>query len=770
MRLELGAIGRRRVERGRLVAPLPARLRLLTGVLTNAVVLPLHRSRNGATSAPAGISWSAPDLPVRRHGFALAAYFTRTFAVILVVGGLSVGALLTAIIPGAQVLATSNRYTPFAIRGALKQLSERTTVYDAAGNEIGILGLEDRQPVELEEVPQLVIDAVIAAEDQTFWENPGVDLNGTIRAFIENATSGEIEQGGSTISQQLVKNRVLSSTRDLDRKVREMVLAYRLNEEYSKQEILEEYLNTVYFGEGSYGIKTAALRIIGKPLDQLDIGDAALLAGLIANPEGDNPFLAPEVALQRRGQVLDEQVDQEYLTPAEAEFAKAGPLPAVRPAPVDLRPQNFFVEEVQRRLLADERLGETERERRDTLLRGGLEVHSTLDPIAQVQAQDAVNRQLPNRPGFTAALFALEPETGFVRAMVGGPGFERNQYNIATSPPGQQAGSAWKIITLAAALDSGYSPNDTVSGSSPCTVPSGQGYGDPGKIGRATTRNAEGGGGTMTIRRATTGSVNCAYARLSASVGYDRVVEIAHRLGIKQDLGRTGEDGNWYPARTPVLTLGVFESTLLEMATVMATIVNEGERRDPIFVERVVGPDGQTIFDDRERDGVRAISPEAASCEIDILRGVVTGGTGTGARLNPHVAIGKTGTTDREADANFVGAVPQLVAHVWYGSPEGDIPGAGFGGETPAAIWREFMSAYTADKPVVPWPAPSLNCVVRGARVTDLGRDTSRPVSTPAPAPPAFPPPATTPVPAAPPPPPVVEPPPATVPAALPPT
>ncbi|MGQ0802263.1 MAG: transglycosylase domain-containing protein [Actinomycetota bacterium] len=771
MRVEQGATGGRRVERARLVAPLRARVGLLAGVLTNAVVLPLHRARNGngaaavpaapvAPDAPAAISWFAPDLTVRRHGLALWTHVTRTFAVILVVGGLSVGALLAAVIPGAQVLATSNRYTPFEIRGALKQLSERTTVYDAAGNEIGLLGLEDRQPVDLEEVPQLVIDAVIAAEDQTFWENPGVDLSGTFRAFLENVTSGEIEQGGSTISQQLVKNRVLSSTRDLDRKVREMVLAYRLNEEYSKKEILEEYLNTVYFGEGSYGIKTAAQRIIGKPLDQLGIGDAALLAGLIANPEGDNPFLSPDRALERRAEVLDEQVDQGYITQDEANFAQAGPLPAVKPAPVDLRPQNFFVEEVQRRLLDDERLGETEQERRDTLLRGGLEVHTTLDPVAQQQAQDAINRRLPNRAGFTAALVAVEPETGFVRAMVGGPGFERNQYNIATSPPGQQAGSAWKVITLAAALESGYSPNDIVSGSSPCTVPSGEGYGDPGKYGRATTRNAEGGGGTMTIRRATTGSVNCAYARISNSVGYERVIEIAHRLGIKQDLGRTGEDGNWYPAYTPVLTLGVFESTPLEMATVMATIVNGGERKDPTFVERVVGPDGQEIFNDRERDGVRAISPEAASCEIDILRGVVTGGTGTGARLSRHVAIGKTGTTDRKADANFIGAVPQLVAHVWYGSPEGDIPGAGFGGQTPASIWREFMSAYTADKPVVPWPAPSLNCVVKGARVTDLGRDTSRPVSTPAPAPPAFPPPDSTPVPA----PPATELPPAVIP------
>jgi len=378
-------------------------------VLTNALVLPLHRTRNGA-EAPTAISWVAPGAPVRRHGLALATYVARTFAVILLLGGLSVGACLAAIIPGAHVLATSNRYTPFDIRGSLRQLSERTVVYDTAGNEIGVLGLEDRQPVELEEVPQLVIDAVIAAEDQTFWENPGVDLSGTVRAFIENATSGEIEQGGSTISQQLVKNRVLNSTRDLDRKVREMVLAYRLNEQYSKKEILQEYLNTVYFGEGSYGIKTAALRIIGEPLDQLGIGDAALLAGLIANPEGDNPFLQPERALERRAEVLDEQVDQGYITQSEADFAQAGPLPAVKPQPVDLRPQNFFVEEVQSRLLEDERLGETEQQRRESLLR---ELHQRVRDVRQ--GPDGLLYLLTDED--RAALLRIEPAAPAPSAM-----------------------------------------------------------------------------------------------------------------------------------------------------------------------------------------------------------------------------------------------------------------------------------------------------------------------------------------------------------------
>ncbi|MGH9032003.1 MAG: transglycosylase domain-containing protein, partial [Acidimicrobiia bacterium] len=719
-----------RVERDPLAAPAVARARLVTAVLATHLWLPRRRSRNGAEAGngadaaveaapdvatdvdvvlePIGWSPYAPVVAPRR--LLQLARAVRTFVIIVVLGGLSVGALLAAAIPGAQVLATSNQFTPANLEGRLSVLSQRTTVYDAFGNEIGVLAIEDRQPVDLEEVPQIVIDAVIATEDQSFFDNPGVDVGGLFRAFVENATSGEIEQGGSTISQQLVKNRVLNSSRDLDRKVREIVLAYRLNEQYTKREILEEYLNTVYFGQGSYGIKSAAERIFrfvdpttgeerGKRLDELNIADAALLASLIANPEGDNPFVYPERAAERRAETLDLQVEEGYLTETEAEFAEQAPLPTIKP-PAERRPQNFWVEEVQKRLLADPRLGDTEQERRDRILRGGLEVHTTLDPIAQFQAQTAVDQQLPPREGFTAALVAIEPTTGFVRAMVGGPGFDQSQYNIATYPPGQQAGSSWKVITLAAALDGGYSPNDVVSGTAPCTVPSGPGYADPGRPGRVTTRNAEGGGGTMTIRQATVGSVNCAFARIASSVGYDRVMDVAHRLGIKQELGRFGSDGvTWYPARTPVLTLGVFESTPLEMATVGATIANNGVRKDPVFVERVEGPDGEIVFDDRQRPGEQAISPEAASCEIDILRGVITGGTGTGARLSNHTAAGKTGTTDGQVDANFLGFTPQLVAHVWYGSPVADIPGAGFGGETPASIWRAFMEAYMAGKP-----------------------------------------------------------------------
>ena len=226
------------------------------------------------------------------------------FAAIVVGGGLALGVCLAALIPGARQIAQANRYT--ATVGSLGELSQPTTVFDATGKQIGKLGVQDRDPAELAEVPQVLINAVIATEDKTFWTNSGIDVSGVSRAFVENLTKGRISQGGSTITQQLVKNRILGNKQDLQRKAKELVLAYRLNNKYSKREILKQYLNTVYFGQGSYGVKATARRFFltpdpsapygvrGKQLGELTVGESALMAGLIQNPEGDNPYVHPD--------------------------------------------------------------------------------------------------------------------------------------------------------------------------------------------------------------------------------------------------------------------------------------------------------------------------------------------------------------------------------------------------------------------------------------------------------------------------------------------
>ncbi len=626
-------------------------------------------------------------------------------AVVLAVSGLF-------LVPAISTVVGANDYRSLKI-GTLRALAQRSTVYDMGGNVLGVLGTENRAEADLDEVPQIIQLAVIAVEDQTFWENNGIDATGMARAAINNITSGEV-QGGSTITQQLVKNRILTPKRSLQRKMREIVLAMRLNEKFSKREILEQYLNTVYFGQGSYGVKSAVERFFvaqdagttlprGKRLDEVTLAEAALLAGLISNPEGNNPFAFPDRARVRRSLALDQMFAQGYITAQEAAAAEQEPLPAIMPEQ-ELRPRDSWVEEVQDRLINDPMyavLGATVAERESRVLTGGLEIHATLDPKVQAAAQSAIDEILPEKPGFTGALVAIDPRTGQVKAMVAGPGFEASQYNIATSPPGRQSGSTWKVITLAAALEHGFSPNDQVDGSSPCKF---EGLGE--------TQNAEGGGGTMTLRAASAHSVNCAFARTELAVGFDEVMPTAHAMGITQE--------TLQPILT--LTLGTIESTPLEMATVTATIASGGVRHDPVFVSKIVDPDGSVVFDSANVQGTRAISEDAAACEIDILRGVITGGTGTAAKLGSRPVFGKTGTTDEKADANFLGATPQLATFVWHGNATARVPGAGFGGQIPARIFAAFMNRALAGEPVMTFPAKGPFCDRPAGSITAEGR------------------------------------------------
>jgi membrane peptidoglycan carboxypeptidase len=628
----------------------------------------------------------------------------------ILLSGVALALAVAAFIPGAAAVLGANEYSDLnSIK--LRELSRRSTIYDTAGNTMDVLGTENREDAKLEEVPKILQNAVIAVEDKTFWSNDGVDVNGLMRAAAKNLTSGEV-QGGSTITQQLVKNRILSPKRNLSRKVREIVLAMRVDSKYSKKEILEQYLNTVYFGQGSYGVKAAVERFFIKfgayglyptKLEEVSVGQAALLAGLIANPEGNNPFVYPERARERRAFALERMVDQEYITQEQADAANKEPLPAIKPQS-ELRPRSSWTEEIQDRLFTDPMfaaLGKTEKERRDKVLSGGLKIQSTKDPKIQDAAQKAIDEILPEKPGFTGALVAMDPRNGHVKAMVAGPGFEASQYNIATSYPGRQAGSTWKAITLAAALEKGFSPNDTVSGSSPCEFD-----------GLGRTQNAEGGGGTMTIRAATANSVNCAFARIELATGFDPVIKTAHALGITQT------------TLTPILTLtlGTIESTPLEMATVASTIANNGIHYDPLFVSKITDADGKVIFDSKAISGKAVIKPETAACEIDLLRGVITGGTGTAAQLADRPVFGKTGTTDNKTDANFLGATPQLAAFVWHGNAKAAIPGAGFGGEIPARIFKRFMDAALAGQEVFPFPDPGPVCARPGRYVDEKGR------------------------------------------------
>jgi penicillin-binding protein 1A len=670
----------------------------------------------------------------------------RRFLVVVLGGCIATALCIALAIPAVLMVADAGssrgpRLVP------LRTLAQRSSILDADGNLLARLGLQDRVDVPLAAVPPILQNAVIAVEDQSFWDNPGIDLRGTLRAAMANLRSGKVEEGGSTITQQLMKNRVLTSKRTADRKFREMVLAVEYAKHYSKREILEQYLNTVYFGQGAYGVQSAVERFFLQPgpfgfpyspqLSELTVGQAALLAGLIANPEGDNPFLHPDRAGERRAVALERMVGQGYISQSQADAANQEPLPSIKPT-ADLRPRSSWVEEVQDQLVNDARyafLGANPDAREHRLLTGGLTVETTLDPAKQQAAQDAMNEILPEKEGFTGALVAIDPNTGAVRAMVAGPGFEHSQYNIATTPPGRQPGSTWKVITLAAALTSGMSPNDIVDGSSPCEF-----YG---LLGR--TENFEPGGGSMTLRAATAGSVNCAFARTELDVGFPPIIDLAHKMGIRQQTLQ----------QVLTLTLGAIETTPLEMATVASTIASGGVRHWPTFVSRVLAPDGSVLYDGGTDPGERVLTPEVAACETDLLRGVITGGTGTNARLADNRPVaGKTGTTDGRSDANFLGFTPQLAAFVWHGNAAGRVPGAGFGGDVPARIFKRFMDTALEGVPVAEFPDPGPVCARPPTRVPVFTAPPPDPTPPPAPAPRATPaaPPAPTPKPTTPPP------------------
>ncbi len=633
------------------------------------------------------------------------------FCAIVVIGGTLVGLCLAAFAPGVSVVSSAHTGED-KVDVAFSQLSSRTIVYDSGGKEIGRLGLEDRDPVELKDVPEIMKTTVVASEDRTFWTNPGIDARAIARAMTSNVDAGGVAQGGSTITQQLVKNRVLTNEKTFSRKIKEAVLAYRITQSHSKTEILQEYLNTVYFGQGSYGIKSAVERFFQHPLSEMTLSEAALLTGLIPNPESWNPFVFPDRARQRRSEVLSLLKNEGMISEKDEKEANAVPLPTVRPS-AELKPENYQVAEVQRLLLEDERLGATPQERYNKVLRGGLKVYTSYDPDLQAAAQKAVDEKLPNQPPFTAAMVVMERGTGKVVAMVGGPGFKDAKYNLATQGK-RQPGSTYKVVTLAAAMNNGFSPNDTVSGSSPCAV-------HPAGYPVWNTSNAEGGAGTETLRNATSHSVNCAFARLISAVGIPETAEMAKRLGIDHDVPS-------YPS----ITLGTDEATPLEMTTVYNTLSTGGIRHDPVFITKVEGLQGEVLFEEKYA-GTRVLNENVAYTVDDMLRGVITGGTGTGARIPGHDAVGKTGTTENYGDAWFCGMTMQYTSCVWMGDPAARTPMRSVGGRTvfggtyPAAIWKAFMVSASADKKNEQFPAPDKTKWPKGKYITDKGRGKGAP-------------------------------------------
>ncbi len=625
----------------------------------------------------------------------------------------------------ADLTAASHGVAPDVL---LDDLSIRSYVYASDGTLLTTLQEEEnRAPVAIDDLPDHLIDAILAAEDADFYQHKGVNVRATVRALLSNVESGQIEQGGSTITQQLVKQSLLDSSQDFDRKTREAFLAVRLEKQMSKRQILERYLNTIYLGNHSYGVQAAAETYFGVEATELNLAEAALLAGMIRNPIEYDPLLYPDVARERRRIALRRMADEGMISDDEALYAGGTGLPEVAVEYIP-PPDDYFVEEVKQALLADPRLGETKTERYDAVFRGGLEIYTTFDPGAQFLAEVARNEvlapfALEGQPALflagthkegtpkagqeaigTVAMASVESTTGAVRALVGGPGFgDEYKFNLATQGY-RQPGSAFKPFVLLELLEQGYAPSDRISGAGPCRfrIPGVEEIYEVNNFGKSR-------GFTGTITSMTTNSSNCGYVRLGQIAGIDNVVELAGDLGLKTRNAQN-EIVDLDPSifSTPLGTQGV---TPIGMAAGYAAIANDGYYNPPYFVDRVVDRRGETVFEHVD-EGYRAFSIETAQLAADILKDNVTGGTGTAARVSGHDVGGKTGTAQDFSNGWFVGFSKQLSTAVWMGAIEGNVPMNSVGGRSvtggsyPARIFGAFMGPMHEARESIPFAEP----------------------------------------------------------------
>lgn len=596
---------------------------------------------------------------------------SRLAKVLKVLAGVLAG-MLIVVVASAFYLYHLSRELPDISNDPWEEATAQTSRVYAANGALLVEwhGEEDRTIVPLDQIPRMLQDAVVAVEDERFYTHDGVDTKAIARALRANAEEGQVAQGGSTITQQLVKIMFTDGERTLGRKIREALMAYELEAETDKDDVLEAYLNTVYFGHGSYGVESAARRYFGATVSSLDLAQSATLAAVIKSPARYSPIDAPAEAVERRNLVLSKMREQGFISAEEERAARAQELKLVAPSDApELAP--YFVEYVKQELI--ETLGA------DAVYQGGLKVYTTLDPGLQKAAEAACSSALGNPQDPEYALVALDRRTGDIVAMVGGRDFAQNQFNLAVQGR-RQPGSAFKPFVLVRALEEGVSP-DQVFDATPYSVEV--------KDGTWNVRNYENSqtAERLTLRAATNWSVNCVYARLIMQVGPEDVVEAAHRMGITSEI-----------EPNPAIALGGLERGVspLEMASAYGTIANAGLRVEPTGIARVTDEAGEVIWEP-ERESERAIDELVAVQASLMLHDVVETGTGTAARLPGVWAAGKTGTTQSYRDAWFTGYAENLTCGVWVGYREGQVDMTNVhgirvtGGSFPAQIWRSFM-------------------------------------------------------------------------------
>jgi len=646
-----------------------------------AVEVALRRGSHRAWVAGGAAAGAVRRSPASRR------WARRTARVGVVAGVLLVGALVTS----EPLLSSIARLTVGDDVGRqLPELAQTSVVVASEGSTLGVVEEEHRALVDADTLPAHVTATVLAAEDHRFPEHDGYDLEGLARATLTNARAREVEQGGSTITQQLAKLNFTGDEHSIGRKVEELLYAVRLEDELSKGQLLERYLNQVYFGNGAHGIAAAAEEYFAVAPHDLSVGQAAVLAGIIQAPNALDPRQAPDDARRRRDTVLERAADEGLITREAARAAIAEPLHIAPPA---ARPRTApILDAVRAEVRTLDALGPTPEARLDRLATGGLRVETTLDPALQQIVTAAVDEAFPDG-GATAAVAAVDPTTGAVRALGSGSG-AAGGFDLARQGR-RQPGSTFKPLTAVAALERGLDPRQRLVGNGPIELD--HGGPEPWRVDNFEGSDA----GAVDLRTALRRSVNTAFAQLGVAVGADAVADVAERVGIDVDAALGGPDERGPSVALGGVTHGV---TPLELASAYAAFADEGRSAEPYLVQRILDRDGKVVYE-RTAQRRQAIEPAVAATVRSMLGDALARGTGTAARIPGVDAFGKTGTSQDGADAWFVGSTTNLTTAVWVGHPHGRVPmPEATGGRLAAPIWRQVTSAWAQAHPPAGWP------------------------------------------------------------------
>ncbi|MDJ0843856.1 MAG: penicillin-binding protein 1A, partial [Crocosphaera sp.] len=588
--------------------------------------------------------------------------------------GMGVGVSSGAITLGYGVYQIETSITE-SVEDILVYARPETLTIEAADGEIlQQIGPVTHEKLKIWQIPDTVQQAFIASEDSRFKNHRGVDIQGIIRAAFSNVQAGEVVEGGSTITQQLARIVFLNQERSFTRKFKEMRLAQKIENNFSKQQILERYLNLVYLGSGAYGVADAAWVYFSKPIEDLTISEAAMLAGIVPAPSVYSPLENKEAAEKQRDLVLKRMAEEELISQTQLDNALASPLTLNPSQPKRFaRKAPYFTDYIQQELpkyLSDE-----------IIKAGGITVETTLNSLWQVAAEDAIDNAIRygRWQGYKqASLTAVDPRNGQIKVMVGGNDYENHQYNRVTQAK-RQPGSTFKAFVYTTAIAAGFSPYRTFT-DAPYIV---DGY-------RPENYGDKYSGGQVSLRQALASSLNVVAVQTLVKVGWNPIINIAQRMGIQSELKPTYS-----------LALGAWEVTLLELTNAYATLANEGVYQEAHGISRILDRHGNVLYQAKP-DTLQAIDANTTNIMTWMLRGVVTSGTGTPARLGRRPVAGKTGTSDKARDLWFVGYIPQLTAGVWLGN---DNNKPTWGASTTAArVWGEFMKEATEDMDIEAFP------------------------------------------------------------------